>query len=63
MYKQNAPRWLWLHKEEREFHGKRDGVRSYTIPVIPTCVGDSIQISITIISLMGTVDLNDISWN
>ena len=41
IFHEGASRWLWLHKEEREFHGKSD-VRSYTIPIMPSCVGDSI---------------------
>jgi hypothetical protein len=44
---------MWIHKEEREFHGKLDGVRSYSIPTMPTCVGDYITFSVTLMSLMG----------
>ena len=55
------PRWQWLHKEEREFHGPSD-VRSYSIPVIPICAEDYIEISVTIMSLMGVIDPSSIQW-
>jgi len=54
-------RWQWIHKEEREFHGPAD-VRSYSIPVTPVCVGDFAETSITLISLMGCVELRSIEW-
>ena len=54
-------RWQWLHKEEREFHGPSD-VRSYSIPVIPICAEDYIEISVTIMSLMGVIDPSSIQW-
>ena len=37
-------------------------MRSYTIPVTPICVGDTIEISITLMSLMGVVDTSSIQW-
>ena len=54
-------RWQWLHKEEREFHGPSD-VRSYSIPVIPICAEDYVEISITIMSLMGVLDVSTLEW-
>ena len=54
-------RWQWLHKEEREFHGPSD-VRSYSIPVIPVCVDDYVEISVTLMSLMGVLDSSSILW-
>jgi hypothetical protein len=57
----SQPRWQWVHKEEREFHGPSD-VRSYSIPVIPICAEDYCEISITIMSLMGVVDPRTILW-
>ena len=60
-YGRSRQRWQWVHKEEREFHGPTD-VRSYTIPVTPICAGDYIEISITLMSLMGIVDPKSISW-
>ena len=50
-----------MHKEEREFHGPSD-VRSYSIPVTPVCAEDYVEISVTIMSLMGVVDTRSISW-
>lgn len=58
---QGQSRWQWLHKEEREFHGPSD-VRSYSIPVIPICAEDNIEISITMMSLMGVLDCETIVW-
>lgn len=55
------PRWQWVHKEEREFHGASD-VRSYTIPVAPICAEDSAEISFTLMSMMGVIDPNSIIW-
>lgn len=52
-------RWQWVHKEEREFHGPTDA-RSYSIPVTPICVNDFAETSITLISLMGCVELESI---
>ena len=54
-------RWQWVHKEEREFHGPSD-VRSYSIPVIPVCAEDYVEISVTIMSLMGVLDPSSIQW-
>jgi len=54
-------RWQWVHKEEREFHGPSD-VRSYSIPVIPICAEDFVEISVTIMSLMGVLDPASIEW-
>lgn len=54
-------RWQWLHKEEREFHGPSD-VRSYSIPIIPICAEDYVEISITFMSLMGVLDPSTLKW-
>ena len=56
-----APRWQWVHKEEREFHGPSD-VRSYTIPVSQVCAEDYVEVSVTIMSLMGVMDMSSIEW-
>jgi len=50
-----------VHKEEREFHGPSD-VRSYTIPIIPVCVEDTVEVSVTLMSLMGVMELSSIEW-
>ena len=62
VYSKATPRWLWIHNEEREFHSKLDGVRSYSTPVIPTNVGDSIQFAVSFMSLMGVTQLHSIMW-
>ena len=49
-----TPRWQWVHKEEREFHGPSD-VRSYSIPVIPICAEDFVEISVTIMSSLSAL--------
>lgn len=59
IFKERENRWFWLHKDECFFHGKADA-RAYTIPVVPVCVNDSIEISITLFSLMGVLDLESI---
>jgi hypothetical protein len=53
-YWEQSPRWIWVHKEEREFHGLSD-VRSYSIPVTPICVKDFGEVSVTMMSLMGSL--------
>ena len=55
-YRAKEERWQWIHKEEEEFHGVSD-VRSYSIPVTPICYDDYVEISITFLSLMGTLKL------
>ena len=50
-----------MHKEEREFHGANDA-RSYSIPVTPICVNDYAEISVTLMSLMGCLDISTINW-
>jgi hypothetical protein len=37
--------------------------RAYTIPLVPICTGDSFEISITLLSLMGVLDPQSVSWN
>lgn len=53
-YREGEARWQWIHKEEEEFHGVSD-VRSYSIPVTPINVTDLAEVSITYMSLMGTL--------
>ena len=36
--------------------------RAYSIPVMPVCVGDSIEITITLFSLMASLDISSIKW-
>lgn len=55
-YRAKEARWQWIHKEEEEFHGVSD-VRSYSIPVTPVCAEDSVEISITMMSLMGNLNV------
>ena len=50
-----------MHKEEREFHGPSD-VRSYSIPTVSICAEDYVEISVTIMSLMGVLDPKTIAW-
>ena len=50
-----------MHKEEEEFHGVSD-VRSYAMPVTPVCAEDLVEISITQMSLMGTVSFENLRW-
>jgi hypothetical protein len=51
-YRCEESRWLWIHKQEEEFHGLSD-LHTYSIPVTPLCVSDFAEISITLNSLMG----------
>jgi len=60
-FKIRQPRWLWIHKEEREFHGSND-IRSYSIPIAPICVDDYAEVSITLFSLMGVLKLPPLEW-
>lgn len=60
-YWQGHSRWQWIHKEEREFHDKNDA-RSYSIPVTPICVSDFAEVSVTLMSLMGALDLSSLYW-
>ena len=50
-----------MHKEEREFHSPSD-VNSYSIPVTPVCAEDFVEISVTIMSLMGVLDCKSLEW-
>jgi hypothetical protein len=61
-YNSGTSRWQWIHKEEEEFHGVSDA-RSYSIPVTPICVNDFVEVSITLMSLMGTLKFQTIKWN
>lgn len=56
-----SARWQWVHKEEREFHGDSD-VRSYSIPTVAICADDYAEISVTLMSLMGVMDLTQVQW-
>ena len=59
-YKAGNKRWLWVHKDEClvsfrffiiiQFHGYTD-TRAYTIPIMPICAGDTIELSVTLFSL------------
>ena len=61
-YRPGEPRWQWIHKEEEEFHGFSD-VRSYSIPVTPICANDFAEVSITMMSLMGSLQIDSFKWN
>jgi len=61
IFKERENRWVWLHQDESLFHGLSDA-RAYTIPIMPVCLGDSIEISITLFSLIGATDINSITW-
>ena len=37
-------------------------MRSYSIPVVPVCAEDYVEISVTIMSLMGVVDTRSVTW-
>lgn len=34
----------------------------YTMPIVPVCINDSIEISITLLSFMGSVNIASIQW-
>ncbi|CDW85380.1 UNKNOWN [Stylonychia lemnae] len=61
LYCARANRWLWLHQDECLFHGSTDS-RAYSIPIVPICVEDNIEISLTLISLMGVLDTDTVRW-
>ena len=52
---------MWVHKDECLFHGSTDA-RAYSMPIMPICVDDSFEISITLLNLMGALDVNSVKW-
>eukprot|EP00351_Strombidinopsis_sp_SopsisLIS2011_P006297 CAMPEP_0116882752 /NCGR_PEP_ID=MMETSP0463-20121206/15109_1 /TAXON_ID=181622 /ORGANISM="Strombidinopsis sp, Strain SopsisLIS2011" /LENGTH=137 /DNA_ID=CAMNT_0004536501 /DNA_START=2186 /DNA_END=2599 /DNA_ORIENTATION=+ len=64
VYNKEEPRWQWIHKEERKFHGaaEQSAVRSYTIPTVPVCTGDYLEFSVSLMSLAGVVNPETIEW-
>eukprot|EP00347_Sterkiella_histriomuscorum_P020090 403339144 len=61
LYKSQAKRWMWIHKDECLFHGSTDA-RAYSMPIMPICIDDCFEVSVTLLNLMGTLDFNSVKW-
>lgn len=56
-----SKRRLWLHKDVCRFHGDETGVAAVT-RLGPVCVGDFIQVAISISNARGNTDLSSVEW-
>lgn len=61
LFAAESRRWFWLHKDECLFHGLTDA-RAYSMPVMPVCVKDHFEISVTLFSLMGALEIPSVKW-
>eukprot|EP00398_MALV-I-01_sp_L67-1_P000811 gene811-135_t len=59
---QGRRRDVWLHKDMTPFHGDETKVAN-TQTVSQVCVGDRVEIAVSLFNAQGLVNIDDIKWN
>ena len=64
--KRDTKRLIWMHKDDQVYNLRKDEdppVKAYSIPIQQICEGDFIEVSITLLSMQGLVNIKSIRWS